>query len=247
MYDTLRQSHRSFSGPLLQGYHQQQLAPYPAEPRGISETEALPQTQRPLQPRPPRSTDSPNPPNPPTTNGEQFRILRPFAPPDPPGDRRRKRGRPTKEEAEERDRRLAETGQTYEPKKRPTKKSRPSETPGSLSEAFLTTSPVASTPLLQHIEPREETSSSKRRSRRQHEEEEEGLSKRRLSRSPPYDSGDGRSTDAAQSPSDRLLARPERSQAVSSVSRDFQQAYSPYPEPQPGVRQEKTSPASPSG
>ena len=191
-------------------------------------------TQRPIQPRPPRSTDSPIPP---TTNGEAFRILRPFAPPDPPGgDRRRKRGRPTKEEAEERDRRLAETGQTYEPKKRPSKKSRPSETPGPLSEALMTVSPVMSTPSQQHIELKEETSSGKRRARRQREEEDASL--QAIPRSPPEDSGDGRSTDAAQSPSDRLLARPERSQPFGPVTRETRQLQNPYFEPHSSLRQD---------
>ncbi|KAJ9615570.1 hypothetical protein H2200_001645 [Cladophialophora chaetospira] len=242
MYESLRQPPRSSSGSGYPGFPPQPIAPYPAEVRANPESELLPPTQRPIQPRPPRSTDSPIPP---TTNGEQFRILRPFAPPEPPGDRRRKRGRPTKEEAEERDRRLAETGQTYEPKKRPAKKSRPSETPSSFSEPFHSTSPNMSTPLLQQIQPREEASSGKRRARRLREEEE--LSRPALSKSPPDDSGDGRSTDAAQSPSDRLLARTERSsQAVAPASRDTQQIQSPFPEPYSGLRQDDPPPRPPS-
>jgi hypothetical protein len=196
-----------------------------------------------IQPRPPRSTDSPNPP---TTNGEQFRILRPFAPPEPLGEKRRKRGRPTKEEAEERDRRLAETGQTYEPKKRPAKKPRPSETPTSFPEGAVATSPVMSTPL-QHrdIEPKQETSSGKRRPRKPREEDEAAaVAHHAVPRSPLDDSGDGRSTDAAQSPSDRLLARPERSQPISAISRDIQQMQSPYSEPRhgPGPRRDESPP-----
>jgi hypothetical protein len=237
MFDHLRRSPRSFSGP---GLYHQPIAPHPADPR-VLEADLPPPTQRPIKPRPLRSTDSPNPP---TTNGEQFRILRPFAPPEPLGEKRRKRGRPTKEEAEERDRRLAESGQTYEPKKRPTKKSRPSGTPGSLSEFVPTTSPVMSTPLLQHIEARDETSSGKRRSKRQRDEREQ--SPQLPSRSPHDDSGDGRSTDAAQSPSDRLLARPERSQAIAPLSRDVQQVQSPSVEPQVGPRQEDPPPGPPS-
>ena len=235
MYDLLRQPTRSFSGSGPSFHQQQLLAPFPAAVRAISESDLHQPAQRALQPRPPRSTDSPIPP---TSNGEQFRILRPFAPPEPPGERRRKRGRPTKEEAEERDRRLAESGQTYEPKKRPMKKSRPSETPSSLSEPLTTTSPIVSTPFLQHIEPKDETSSSKRRSRRQREDEEAEALHQTLPRSPHDDSGDGRSTDAAQSPSDRLLARPERPQAFPSVPRDIQQVQSPYLDPYPSQRQD---------
>ncbi|OCT48930.1 hypothetical protein CLCR_05003 [Cladophialophora carrionii] len=234
MFEHLRRSPRSFSGS---GLYHQPIAPYPADARGVPETELPPPTQRPIQPRPPRSTDSPVPP---TSNGEQFRILRAFGPPEPLGERRRKRGRPTKEEAEERDRRLAESGQTYEPKRRPTKKSRPSGTPSSLSEFVPTTSPVLSTPLQQHIEAKDETSSGKRRSRRRGDEE--GPSQQPLSRSPLDDSGDGRSTDAAQSPSDRLLARPERSQAIASISRDVPQAQSPSVEPQAVPRQDDPPP-----
>lgn len=246
MYDMLRRSPRPFSAPGPPGYHPPPLAPYSAEVRGVPESELPQPTQRPLQPRPPRSTDSPIPA---TTNGEPFRILRPFAPPDPPGERRKKRGRPTKEEAEERDRRLAETGQIYEPKKRPAKRSRPSETHSLLPESLPSTSPIMSTPLLQHVEPREETSSGKRRSRRQQDGEGEGeeSSRQDPSRSPPDDSGDGRSIDA-QSPSDRLLARPERSQAVASVARDVQQTRSPYLEPQqPAPRPDDPPSGPPSG
>ncbi|EXJ73996.1 uncharacterized protein A1O5_02290 [Cladophialophora psammophila CBS 110553] len=233
MYNFLRSQSRSFPGPGHPGFPQQPLAPYPPEMRAVSESDLPQPTQRPIQPRPPRSTDSPIPP---TTNGEGFRILRPFTHPEPPGEKRKKRGRPTKEEAEERDRKLAEAGQTYEPKRRPAKKSRPSGTPSSLAEAPATTSPVMQTPLLQYVGPKEETSSGKRRSRRQREEGES--SRQALSRSPADDSGDGRSTDAAQSPSDRLLARPERAQQAASVARDVQQVSSPGLEAQREAKQD---------
>ncbi|KIW22993.1 uncharacterized protein PV07_11229 [Cladophialophora immunda] len=243
MYNLLRSQSRSFPGTGLPGpgFPQPQLAPYPPEVRAVSESDLPQPTQRPIQPRPPRSTDSPIPP---TTNGEGFRILRPFTQPEPPGEKRRKRGRPTKEEAEERDRKLAEAGQTYEPKRRPAKKSRPSETPSSLSEALATTSPVMQTPRLQQITPKEETSSGKRRSRRQRDEGES--SRQALSRSPGDESGDGRSTDAAQSPSDRLLARPERAQPATSVARDVQQIPSPHLEPQTGPKQDNPPSGPPS-
>ena len=58
---------------------------------------------RAIQPRPSRSTDSPNPAS---TNGELISSTRTVGP-DLGGERRKKRGRPTKEEAEERDRVLA--------------------------------------------------------------------------------------------------------------------------------------------
>ncbi|KIW83380.1 hypothetical protein Z517_02625 [Fonsecaea pedrosoi CBS 271.37] len=233
MYNFLRSQYRPFPTTGVPGFPQQQLAPHPPEVRAVSEPDLAPSTQRPIQPRPPRSTDSPIPP---TTNGEPFRILRTFIQPEPPGEKRRKRGRPTKEEVEERDRKLAEAGQTYEPKRRPAKKSRPSETPSSLSEAVATTSPFMQTPRLQQLTPREETSSGKRRSKRQRDEGES--TRPALSRSPGDDSGDGRSTDAAQSPSDRLLARPERAQPTTSVARDVQQISSPHLEPQPGTQQD---------
>jgi hypothetical protein len=237
MYDLLRQ--RQLSSVSASSFHQT-LAPYPADLRATSEPELPQTTQRPLQPRPPRSTDSPVPA---TTNGEGFRILRPFATSGLEGERRRKRGRPTKEEAEERDRRLAESGQTYEPKKRPAKKARPSEVPSLLAESPLSTSPTMSTPFVQHQEAQEPTSSGKRRVRRQREGEE---AQQPRTRSPQDSSGDGQSTDPAQSPSDRLLARPERAQAVASIARalgDTESAYNAF-KPDPGRDEQQRGPPS---
>lgn len=213
---------RSFSFMSSQGFAPQPLAPNLPQMRAASEHDLHPPAQRTLQPRPPRSTDSPLPPS---TNGEAFTILRPFAP-ELGVERRRKRGRPTKEEAEERDRRLAATGQSYEPKRRPAKKPRPSETPVPLSEAHPGTSPALQSPLSQHVDPGEGTSSGKRQSR-QHRED--GASSQPAPpQSPIDDSGNERSTDAAQSPSDRLLLRSnERAQAVPSAARDIQQGQSP--------------------
>ncbi|KIX01661.1 uncharacterized protein Z518_09387 [Rhinocladiella mackenziei CBS 650.93] len=245
MYDTLVRAPRPprpFSSIGPQAYAPQQLGPSVPPVRTVSEHELHPPTHRSIQPRPPRSTDSPMPP---ATNGEAFTILRPFAP-ELGMERRRKRGRPTKEEAEERDRRLAAAGQTYEPKKRPAKKPRPSGTPSSLSEALPGTLPGSqTTPLSQHVEPKEETSSGKRRSKRQREEDES--SQQALPRSPLDDSGNERSTEAAQSPSDRLLLRKdERAQAVASGARDVQQAQSPTLEHEPEQRQDDQQSGPPS-
>ena len=139
---------------------------------------------RPIQPRPSaRSTDSPNPPS---TNGDVAlsSIVRTTGPaPDYaiPQERRKKRGRPTKEEAEERDRLLAQEGKVYEPKKRPvSKKLRlssgseavpvvESEHADRVSAAVAEASDLmqTQTPLRQGIETREDTSSGKRRLRSQ--------------------------------------------------------------------------------
>jgi len=240
MVRALRQP-RSFSAIGPTSYAQPPLlGPQPLSTRAVSEHEYNPPTQRALQPRPPRTTDSPLP----TTNGEAFTILRPFAP-ELGVDRRRKRGRPTKEEAEERDRRLAATGQTYEPKKRPAKKPRPSDTPHSLTEVFSTRSPGAETPSVTRTDPQEETSSGKRRRRYQNFEDS---SQGPQPKSPLEDSGNERSIDAAQSPSDRLLLRSnERAQAVASVARNIhQQDRSPPLKQEPDQRQEEAASASPS-
>ena len=217
MVRSLRQP-RSFSAMPPAGYTIQQsfLGPQGAPTRAVSEHDFNPPPQRAIQPRPPRATDSPLPAS---TNGEAFTILRPFAP-ELGVERRRKRGRPTKEEAEERDRRLAATGQTYEPKKRPTKKIRPSDT-YSLSESIATRSPGVETPTILRTDPQEEAFSETRE--RGYGEDEE-LSQQRPTKSPPEDSGNERSTDVAQSPSDRLLLRSnERTQAIATVARDIQQ------------------------
>jgi hypothetical protein len=158
------------------------------------------QLPRPIQPRPSRSTDSPNPAS---TNGETFTIMR-TAGPEMSGERqRKKRGRPTKEEAEERDRQLAAEGKVYEPKKRATKKFRASTgTPVPISEAPFPISPVAHlTPLPQTVEAKEDSSSGKRRSKRR-----ASLTQGEPS-SPVTRLTDAKDDKAAESPSDRLLAR----------------------------------------
>jgi len=233
--DMLRGSRaRSYPSMGLPAFAPQLFEPHIAQGRAASAQEPPPPIHRNIQPRPPRSTESPMPP---TTNGDGFNILRPFAP-EISMERRRKRGRPTKEEAEERDRRLAAVGQTYEPKKRPAKKPRPSETPGSLSEPLVGTSPSLQTPIAQRVEAKDESSSGKRRSRRRGEEL--SSSQHPPPRSSPEDSGGERSTDAAQSPSDRLLLQRsgERAQAVSAMARDIQQEQSPGLERQSGPQPE---------
>ena len=233
--DMLRGSRaRSYPSMGLPAFAPQLFEPHIAQGRAASAQEPPPPIHRNIQPRPPRSTESPMPP---TTNGDGFNILRPFAP-EISMERRRKRGRPTKEEAEERDRRLAAVGQTYEPKKRPAKKPRPSETPGSLSEPLVGTSPSLQTPIAQRVEAKDESSSGKRRSRRRGEEL--SSSQHPPPRSSPEDSGGERSTDAAQSPSDRLLLQRsgERAQAVSAMARDIQQEQSPGLEQQSGPQPE---------
>ena len=116
---------------------------------------------------------------------------------------RKKRGRPTKEEAEERDRQLAAEGKIYEPKKRPTKKFRASTgAPIPISDTGFPLSPTAqTTPLPQTAEAKEESSSGKRRSKRQ-----ASLTQGEPS-SPTTRMGDAKDEKPAESPSDRLLAR----------------------------------------
>lgn len=215
--------HRSFSALSPAGYAHQPTGSTVPQVRAVSELEFQPPIHRSIQPRPPRSTDSPMPP---VTNGEVFTILQPFGS-ELGVERRRKRGRPTREEAEERDRRLAAVGQTYEPKKRAPKKLRLSGTPGSLSEARIGTSPGRHTSMLQQLEHTEEGSSLRRASRQQ-PAEEDPIQQHSGPQSPLDDSGNERSTDAAQSPSDRLLLRSgERAQAVVAMGPNIAEAQSP--------------------
>ncbi|EXJ78214.1 hypothetical protein A1O3_09375 [Capronia epimyces CBS 606.96] len=234
------QPHRSFSA-IVPAYAPQPLIPSLAQVRAVSEHELQPPTHRSIQPRPPQGTDSPMPP---TTNGEAFTILRPFAP-EPGVERRKKRGRPTKEEAEERDRRLAAAGQTYEPKRRSAKKARLSGTPGSLSEPRPGTSPglpTAMSPRAEHIQ---EASSEKQRPRQATKQEESPEHAAALS--PLDDSGNERSTDAAQSPSDRLLLRSgERAQTTATVSRHMVEAQSPSIDQKDPEQKHGDQPAGPS-
>lgn len=168
-----------------------QHRPFPEQPHFQPQP-----TPRAIQPRPSRSTDSPIPAS---TNGDGLTIVRTVGP-DLTGERRKKRGRPTKEEVEERTAMLAAEGKVYEPKKRPIKKFRASTgTPIPLSER-TPPSPAVQTPLPQTVEAKEDSSSGKRRSKRQ----SIGLQTQGEPASPTTRTGDEK---AAESPSDRLLAR----------------------------------------
>ncbi|KPI43224.1 uncharacterized protein AB675_7129 [Cyphellophora attinorum] len=176
-------------------------------------TEPVPHIQAPiprvLKPRPARSDDSPAPGS---TNGETPLTIVQTAPSELSLDRPKKRGRPTKEEAEERDRLLAAEGKVYEPKKRPSKKTRTSTgapVPAEEATTASASSDVTQTPL-QRIDFREDSSSGKRRSRRQ---ESQLASKPAL----PVGVATPQQTNydnPLPSPSDRFMARPgERSGA----------------------------------
>ncbi|KAL6249014.1 hypothetical protein RBB50_004077 [Rhinocladiella similis] len=215
---------RSFSSMTVPAFAPQLFDPHAMQGRSVSGQEPPPPTHRSIKPRPPRSTESPMAS---TTGAEGFTILGPYAP-EAGIERRKKRGRPTKEEVEERERRLALVGQTYEPKKRPAKKPRSSETPAALSESLPGTSPTLQTPVVQRTEPKEETSSGKRKSRRRGDGYEPSTSQAAPPRASPEDSVGERSPEAAQSPSDRLLHRSsDRAQAVTALARDIHQDQSP--------------------
>lgn len=192
-------------------------SPYPPpihQTRIFTEPAHLQAIPRAIQPRPSRSTDSPAPAS---TNGEGLTIVRTIGP-DFGVEKRKKRGRPTKEEAEERDRLLAAEGKVYEPKKRPSKKFRASTgTPIPVGGEPSNLSPSSQTPA-KTIESKEDSSSGKRRLRRQ----ASGLSVQ----PPPPVSPVRRAGDdpdrTAESPSDRLLARisergPEERASASSA------------------------------
>ncbi|ETN43619.1 uncharacterized protein HMPREF1541_02778 [Cyphellophora europaea CBS 101466] len=178
-------------------------SPYPPtipQTRIFTEPAQLQHIPRAIQPRPSRSTDSPAPAS---TNGEGLTIVRTVGP-EFGVEKRKKRGRPTKEEAEERDRLLAAEGKVYEPKKRPSKKFRASTgTPVPVGGESSNLSPSAQTPA-RTIESKEDSSSGKRRLRRQASQ---------ISVQPPPHPMSPRTRPSddpersAESPSDRLLAR----------------------------------------
>ncbi|KIW17097.1 hypothetical protein PV08_04288 [Exophiala spinifera] len=214
----------SFPSIAVPTFAPQLFDPHAMQGRSASGQEPPPPTHRSIKPRPPRSTDSPMAS---TTATEGFTILGPYAP-DQGIERRKKRGRPTKEEVEERERRLALVGQTYEPKRRPAKKPRSSETPAVPADTLPATSPTLQTPDVQRTEPNEGSSSGKRRPRLRGDVDEHPSSRPAFSRASPEESAGERSTEAAQSPSDRLLHRStERAQAVAALARDIKQEQSP--------------------
>ncbi|KAK5941323.1 hypothetical protein PMZ80_006601 [Knufia obscura] len=197
-------------------------APVVAPGRSFSAQLDVDPTRRPLQPRPSlRATESPNPP---VSNGESPIYMRNTALDSAP-EPTKKRGRPSKEEAAERDRKLALEGKTYQPKKRPAKRMRPSlpaDFPSFKDEE--STTPLIQTPTARAPEPVEQTSSGKRRSRRQTRDESPSPSggtavrEREAEREPE--------PRMAESPSDRLLAshrNRDRDSAGSSLSRRTQQ------------------------
>ena len=205
-------------------------SPYPQmhQTRIFTEPAALQHMPRAIIPRPPRSTDSPAPAS---TNGEGLTIVRTVGP-EFGVEKRKKRGRPTKEEAEERDRLLAAEGKVYEPKKRPSKKFRASTgTPIPVGGEPSNASPSSQTPA-KTIDSREDSSSGKRRLRRQ----ASGLSiyppGSQQPASPIRRIGEDPAERTAESPSDRLLARiSERVSGERTVSGDS--SIRPQPAAQP--------------
>lgn len=194
----------------LQGMAYTNIAPAVPQKRSFSDNEPAFPAQRPLQPRPPaRSTDSPIPP---VTNGESPVFVRSIGP-DVQSELPKKRGRPSRAEAEERDRRLALEGKTHQPKKRPSKKLRPSimEPLELKTEEILT--PALQTPVTQSTAPRDESSSGKRRSRRKTGDETliaTGMSTEETNE---------REMAVAESPSDRLLASHREREVILPGSR----------------------------
>lgn len=217
-----QRAHQSFT------FAPSSASPYP-HPASYQQTrnftEPIPQLAAPIpraiQPRPARSTDSPAPAS---TNGEpSLTIVRTVGSTEyGSSERRKKRGRPTKEEAEERDRLLAAEGKVYEPKKRPSKKFRTSTgtlVPGEEEATAAATGPafsdiVAQTPVEQRIEPKEETSSSgKRRTLRARQESNQTTSQSAAGASaiittPQQATFPKQDSDRpAESPTDRFMAR----------------------------------------
>lgn len=207
------------------------IAPNLAPTRSVSAQDPHSATQRHMQhiqPRPMiRTTESPNPP---VTNGESPTYLRgPFPEPISGQPMTRKRGRPNKEAVAERTAKLAAEGKVYQPKKRPTKRPRPSEGP----EARDMKNEEASTPLLQTpttriAEPTERSSSGKRRARRQDRGESPpagvsaGTETQQIELGPEHEQESILS--AAESPSDRLFpGHRDRGSVGSSLSRRTQQ------------------------
>lgn len=177
--------------------HNPNIAPAVPIQRQYPEPESFHGQPRQLQPRLPRSTDSPGPS---VTNGEGPVLLRAHAP-EIPQEIKKKRGRPSKEEAEERDRALAAEGKVYQPKKRATKKFRASTgTPGpEASAGGEASSSILQTPS-RRIDFGDEGSSGKRRSARQQGESTEDNPRSGITE--PEDTH----SQGAESPSDRLLA-----------------------------------------
>jgi hypothetical protein len=213
------------------------IAPAIPPTRSISESDPLLATRRTLQPllaAPIRATESPHPP---VTNGESPGYLRTTLQDGP--EQSKKRGRPTKAEVAEREKAYAERGQTYQPKKRSTKRMRPSMGPDSLSlKDEDTTTSLLQTPQTPITTPLEETSSGRRRSRRQPQtispiripSAGADLSRQESEQWHEHEHGPGQElrqepeVNVAESPSDRILAGyRDRGSVASSLSRRTQQ------------------------
>jgi len=206
------------------------IAPNLASTRSVSAQDPYSTSQRHmphLQPRP-SGTESPIPP---VTNGESPSFIRgPLLEPISAHPTSKKRGRPSKEAVAERTAKLAAQGKTYEPKKRPVKRPRPSVGPdASEAKSEAASTPQLQTPIMYATEPVEPTSSGRRRPRRQERDDlptietsaGAGMAGMRLEHEQEQESV----LSVAGSPSDRLFPglRDRGSVASSSLSRRTQQ------------------------
>lgn len=205
--------------PATQHVH---IAPAPASAgltsRSFSANETSYAPPRYIAPRPSlRDTESPNPG---VTNGEspEYNRITLGAPnPTPPV----KRGRPTKQQVEEREKKLALEGKVYVPKKRPAKRLRTSlALESGVAKEEESARPLLDTPNARAPELPEDTSSGRRR--RRHTRDQSPLAgyggseeaERQETEAEPE-------SNVAQSPSDRLLPshHRDRGSAGSSFSR----------------------------
>lgn len=186
-----------------------------------------------IQPRPVmRSTESPHPM---VTNGESPIVMRgQLLEPIPGSAGSRKRGRPSKEEVAERTARYAAEGKVYQPKKRPSKKPRPS---GGTEFAEISelkdeepSTPLLQTPVAPTHDMTDRTSSGRRRQRRPEREDSPTATSGGTTGqqdNPPemeQEQEQGSILSVAESPSDRLLpGHRDRGSIGSSLSRRTQQ------------------------
>ena len=224
-FEELRKQHAQQPGstrPFASTNNYVNILPATAAPsRSFSAQLDVDPTRRPLQPRPSlRTTQSPNPP---VTNGESPSYFSGAGAGSAP-EAQKKRGRPSKEEAAERDRKLALEGKVYQPKKRPAKRMRqslPADSPGLKDEE--STTPLLQTPTARAPEDLEQTSSGRRRSRRQ-TRDESPITIPSFNTAVQAEVGPEIERPMAESPSDRLLASHRNRDSVgSSLSRRTQQ------------------------
>lgn len=176
-----------------------------------------------------RTTESPHPI---VTNGESPITMRGLLEPIPGSAGSRKRGRPSKEEVAERTARYAAEGKVYQPKKRPSKKPRPS---GGTEFAEISelkdeepTTPLLQTPAAPAQDLGDRTSSSRRRQRRPERDESPtaamGGGTGAQENLQEMEQEQGSMLSVAESPSDRLLpGHRDRGSIGSSLSRRTQQ------------------------